>query len=67
MTGDKQDSYRVVANEDGFQVVDDANRIIMQCRDQTSAHHYADMLNAAFRVGFRAGYSAGKASVRGER
>ena len=47
--------YRTEAEKDRFAVKDDANRVIVVCRDKGSADQYAALLNEAFRKGFKAG------------
>jgi hypothetical protein len=52
--------YRVEPTQERFSVLDESNRVIVVCRDKGSAEQYATLLNAAFRKGFKAGYSQGK-------
>ena len=52
--------YRVKAENGSFRVLDEADRVIMVCRDEGSANEYAVVLNNAYRKGFKAGYREGK-------
>lgn len=50
-----------VSEEDGkFLVRDPVSRTIMVCGDRASADHYASMLNAAYRQGYKAAVREGK-------
>lgn len=57
---DDQETYRVVATEQQFDVVSASDRVVMSCRDSRSANHYATLLNQAFRAGYKAGFRDAK-------
>ena len=57
---DDQETYRVVATEQQFDVVSASDRVVMSCRDSRSANHYATLLNQAFRAGHKAGFRDAK-------
>ena len=59
---DDEPPYRVVPEADQFQVTDHDDHVIMTCRDNRSAEHYAALLTQAFRRGYRAGYRDSKAA-----
>ena len=54
--------YRVISAEDKFQVIDNKQQTIIECRDETNAHHYAVLLNKAYASGYKTGYKIGRAS-----
>ncbi len=43
-----------------WEVLDEAGRVIMACRDERSALDYAVLLNDAYRRGYKAGYRDSK-------
>ena len=53
---DENPLYRVEPEGDGFAVVDQENKLIIQCRTSANADQYAALLNAAYRRGYKAGY-----------
>ena len=57
---DNEQPYRVVFETDEFRVTDRGGRIIMTCKDNRSAEHYAALLTQAFQRGYRTGYRDGK-------
>jgi hypothetical protein len=57
---DDDHPYRVVADSGDYQVTDGDGRVIMVCKDDRSAEHYAALLTQAFRQGYRMGYRVGK-------
>lgn len=57
---DDQETYRVVAKEQQYDVVSASDRVVMSCRDPRSANHYATLLNQAFRAGYKAGFRDAK-------
>jgi hypothetical protein len=52
--------YRVNAREGRFEVLDRSNRVMMVCHDEGSATNYADLLNQAYRQGYKSGYREAK-------
>lgn len=60
MTADEAQPYSVTTERDVFCVLDREDRTVLECRDAMSAHHYATLLNKAFKTGFRFGYRAAK-------
>ena len=61
---DEERPYRVRERDRGHDVVDRDGEVILGCGDSRSAHHYASLLNEAFRRGRREGYRAGKNARR---
>jgi hypothetical protein len=57
---DPQQYYQVVKQRNSFHVTDADNRIIIECRDELNAQHYAVLLNKAYYLGYKNGFSAGK-------
>jgi len=47
--------YTVIENGRKFDVRAESGRTIMVCADAASAAHYAQMLNAAFKAGYKQG------------
>jgi len=60
MPDSEEKIYQVKAENGSFRVLDEADRVIMVCRDEGSANEYAVVLNNAYRKGFKAGYREGK-------
>jgi hypothetical protein len=52
-------AYVVEPVEAGYEVRSQDGRVIIGCRDESSARHYAVMLEAAFSAGFKRGYQEG--------
>ena len=59
---DDEQPYRVVAETDEFRVTDSDSRVIMTCKDNRSAEHYAALLTQAFQQGYRTGFRDAKRS-----
>jgi hypothetical protein len=57
---DPQHYYQVVSQQGLYQVVDATNRTIIECRDEANAQHYAVLLNKAYDLGYKTGFSARK-------
>ena len=57
---DKEGHYRVQEQSGAFRVMDSADATVLACKDRVSAHHYVDLLNKAYRAGYKAGYRDGK-------
>ena len=55
---DEEEPYHVAPDDKGaqYQVLDWEGGVVMVCGDEHSAGHYAALLNAAFRRGFKAGF-----------
>jgi len=58
--------FRVEADAESFRVLGPDDRVILQCRDAASAGHYADLLERAFRAGYRRGFRDARAASRPE-
>lgn len=54
---DPTHAYQVIDQQDGFAVVDINNRPVIECKNSINAHHYADLLNKAFYLGYKTGRS----------
>ena len=52
--------YQVRSVENKYQVIDNNQRIIIECRDEQNARHYAVLLNSAFSKGYKTGYKDGR-------
>jgi hypothetical protein len=48
--------YTAVPEDDRFSVQSPDGRTVLKCADRHSAEHYAVLLSAAFRLGYKAGY-----------
>lgn len=55
--------YRVDAGPDVYRIVSAQGTTILQCKDETSAHHYVDLLTKAYRSGYKSGYRARREST----
>ena len=67
MDNDESKAYRIVAHEGRYRLLDAEGQALLECRDEASAGHYVELMNKAWRGGFRAGYRAGKQSGQGQR
>lgn len=55
------EGYRYEADEkQGFSVRHDEVGEVCRCRDEITAQQYVSLLNQAHRIGYRAGFRAGK-------
>lgn len=59
-------TYQVLKQQNAFQVVDAAHNPVIQCKDETNARHYAELLNKAYYHGFKKGYSQAKKAAAGK-
>ncbi len=66
MDNDELVAYRIDAHEGRYRLLDVEGSTLLECQDETSARHYADLMNKAWRSGFRAGYRTGKQASNGE-
>ncbi len=46
--------------EGGFRVLSPDGYTVLECRDRHSADHYLELLNRAYRIGYKAGYRKGR-------
>jgi len=53
---DENDPYTVEPDAGRFRVVDWEGNVILACGDSPSAEQYAELMNRAFRRGFKAGF-----------
>ena len=60
MSESEEQPYGVDQQDGRFRVLDESGRVIMVCGDDSSAIHYAVLLNEAYRRGYKAGYRTGK-------
>ncbi len=65
MDNDELAAYRIEAHDGRYRLLDADNYVVLECTDETSARHYAELMNRAWRGGFRAGYRAGKQAGNG--
>jgi hypothetical protein len=57
---DDPESPYIEHERDGrYEVCAASGRVIMVCNDQSSASHYAVLLNEAYRAGYKVGYRDG--------
>ena len=49
-------AYRVLFDSEKYNVTNEFNRVILECRDEGSAQHYATLLNQAYELGYKKGY-----------
>ena len=54
--------YAVEQDDGKFAVVSATGMNILQCSDRRSAEHYVDLLNKAYRAGYKAGYRAARST-----
>ena len=52
--------YRVVESDGKYEVRAPSGRTILVCADKVSAAHYAELLHAAFNVGYKQGFRDGR-------
>ena len=50
-------AYFVAVENELYRVVNQSKRTILECRDEGSAQHYATLLNQAYEVGYKQGYT----------
>ena len=60
MTDSEEQPYGVDRHDGQFRVLDVSGRVIMVCGDESSATHYAVLLNEAYQRGSKAGYRKAK-------
>ena len=59
MTVDELIPYAIDADDAG-RVVDSNGSTVIECQDSLNARHYVELLNRAYRSGFKAGYREGR-------
>ena len=52
--------YEVAERDGRYEVRAPSGRTVMACGDEGSAHHYASLLNEAYRCGYQAGSRQGR-------
>ena len=52
--------YAVFEKDGRYSVATGADSAVMICSDRRSAEHYAQLLNAAFNAGYKAGFHAAR-------
>ena len=60
MPDDEMSPYAVRPSEGGFLVVCAGDITILESRDRANAEHYVELLNRAYRAGYKMGYRAGR-------
>ena len=60
MSDVEPEPFRVNARDGRFEVLDRSNRVMMVCGDEGSATNYVDLLNQAYRQGYKSGYREAK-------
>ncbi len=63
VSSDETQPYRVDDQPDVYRVVNADGTTILECKDETSAHHYVDLLIKAYRAGYKSGYRVARAST----
>jgi len=53
---DNAKAYQVRKNSDRYHVTNEFDRVILECRDEGSARHYATLLNQAYELGYKKGF-----------
>jgi len=56
---DPQLAYTVHERDGRYEVCAASGRVIMVCNDESSASHYAALLNEAYRAGYKSCYRDG--------
>ena len=59
---DQDTPYRFEELDEVFRVLSPDGYNVLDCHDRHSAEHYVELLNRAYRNGFKAGYRTGKNS-----
>ena len=57
---DIEPPYRAESNESRARVVDESERVVLECGNLANAEHYVALLNQAYQRGFKAGFRAAK-------
>ena len=57
---DDETPYEVTNEDQSFIIRDRAGTSVLRCSDETSAHHYAQLLTQAYRSGYKNGYRDGR-------
>ncbi len=65
MADDATLSYQIEAHDGRYRLLDAGGYVVLECADEASARHYAELMNKAWRGGFRAGYRTAKQAVNG--
>lgn len=55
----EEEAYQVRFEEGRHQIVDAEGNVYLDCGDPASAGHYAELMNRAFRRGYKAGLRKG--------
>jgi hypothetical protein len=66
MDNDESVTYRITAHDGRYRLVNAEGNTLLECQDEASARHYAELMNKAWRSGFRAGYREGKQAGSGK-
>ena len=56
MSDEEQSPFWMNQNDTQFQVVDDSDRTWLETSNAATAEHYVDLLNKAFKSGFKKGF-----------
>ena len=57
---DYDSAFRVEQRDDKFDVVNQSDVVVMECRDEASAQHYAQLLSKAYSAGYKSGLRHGR-------
>jgi hypothetical protein len=60
---DSEYAYLVELVDSHYDVRSKTGRVVMSCRDEASARHYANLLSEAFDLGFREGYGKARSEL----
>jgi hypothetical protein len=56
MNDEKLSPYRVNTNQGCYQVLDASEQTVLETPNAVTAEHYVDLLNKAFKSGFKKGF-----------
>lgn len=53
---DESQGYHIAQGQGRWSVCSAAGNVVLECADAHSAEHYLELLNKAYRAGYKAGY-----------
>ncbi len=57
---ENESPYSVQSTQNHIRVVDESERVVLNCGDLANAEQYCALLNQAFQRGFKAGFRAAR-------
>ena len=60
---DSEEAYLIEMADGHYDVRSKTGRVVMSCRDEASARHYANLLCEAFDLGFKEGYGKARSEL----